>query len=225
MKTYYWIVLFLLFLVGDLVAIQFHDALLQSICKPLIIPAVIGYLDSQVKNIVKGQLKWILYALLFSWLGDVLLLFEGKKQIFFLLGLSAFLIAHICYILFYQSVWRKGKIRNNYLIVAVVLVYYVVLMFILLPYLGAMKIPVMVYGFVISWMLMMAMNMLFINNRKAGQWMVTGAFLFVVSDSILAINKFYQPLESAGILIMLSYALAQLFIVFGAVQYSRSQKS
>ena len=49
--------------------------------------------------------------------------------------------------------------------------------------------------------------------------MMAGAFLFVVSDSLLAINKFYQSFEMAGIIIMLTYGLAQLFIVHGAVKY------
>ena len=43
-----------------------------------------------------------------------------------------------------------------------------------------------------------------------------GALLFVISDSVLAINKFYQPFEVAGVIIMLTYGLAQLFIVEGA---------
>jgi uncharacterized membrane protein YhhN len=49
--------------------------------------------------------------------------------------------------------------------------------------------------------------------------MMTGALLFVVSDSTLAINKFYQSFEIAGVVIMLTYGLAQLFIVEGANRY------
>ena len=55
--------------------------------------------------------------------------------------------------------------------------------------------------------------------------MMAGAFLFVVSDSVLAINKFYQSFEAAGIIIMLTYALAQLFIIKGATRYIRSTNS
>ena len=55
--------------------------------------------------------------------------------------------------------------------------------------------------------------------------MMTGALLFVISDSSLAINKFYIPFEYAGIIIMLTYALAQLFIIEGASRYIRSSDS
>jgi uncharacterized membrane protein YhhN len=222
MKKKFWIFLFAVVLLGDIIGIQLADNLLQTIFKPLIIPVLIGYFDAQVKIITTGLAKWILFALLFSLLGDVLLMFQEKKAIFFLLGLSSFLIAHIFYIIFFNGIWLAQKIKNNSLIVAVVLVYYAVLMILLLPYLGDMKLPVMIYGLVISYMLMMAMNMLFIKNKKAGQWMVTGAFLFVLSDSTLAINKFYQPFEAASVLIMLTYGLAQLFIVEGAIRYITS---
>ena len=47
--------------------------------------------------------------------------------------------------------------------------------------------------------------------------MMTGALLFVISDSVLAINKFYQSFELAGIVIMLTYGFAQLFIIEGAI--------
>lgn len=219
MKKHYWIFLFVIVLAGDLIAIQFHDILLQSILKPLIIPVIIGYLNAQVKNSTKTISKWVLLALLFSLAGDILLMFMEKNSVFFLLGLSAFLIAHIFYIIFFNKVWNSEKVKNNYLVVAVVLVYYVALISILLPYLGDMKIPVLVYGFVISWMMMMALNMLFIRNKQAGQWMVTGAFLFVLSDSLLAMNMFYQPFASAGVLVMLTYGLAQFFIVQGVIIY------
>jgi len=52
--------------------------------------------------------------------------------------------------------------------------------------------------------------------------MVAGAVLFIMSDSILAINKFYQSFEVAGLGIMLTYGMAQLFIVEGAARYITS---
>jgi uncharacterized membrane protein YhhN len=64
--------------------------------------------------------------------------------------------------------------------------------------------------------------MLYINNKNAGKWMMIGALLFVISDSVLAVNKFYQAFEAAGIVIMLTYGLAQFLIVEGAVRYIRS---
>lgn len=110
------------------------------------------------------------------------------------------------------------------MLVAVVL-YYASLISWLSPYLGKMKLPVRVYGVVISFMLLLAMHMLYMKNKAAGKWMLAGAALFVLSDSILAINKFYFSFETADIFIMLTYGLAQLFIIEGAVLYIRQENS
>ena len=223
MKKKYWILLFAVILIGDLIGIQLQNKEIQIFFKPLIIPVLIGYFDSRLLSITKGISKWILAALLFSLAGDALLMFEEKNSIFFLLGLSSFLLAHIFYIVFFHVVRVREKIKGNPWLLVVVVIYYAILINLLSPYLADMKIPVLVYGIVISFMLMMAMHMLFIKNKRAGRWMMFGALLFVVSDSVLAINKFYQSFEAAGVLIMLTYGLAQLFIVEGAIKYLRSK--
>lgn len=225
MKKNIWIFLFAIVLIADLVGIQLQNKELQFFSKPLIIPALIGYFHSQLQNVNKHIKRWVLIALLFSFAGDVLLMFDEKDSIFFLLGLSSFLLAHIFYILFFHQVRVKEKVKNNHWLLVAVVVYYAALISLLSAHLGDMKIPVLVYGIVISFMFMLAMHMLFIKNKSAGQCMMFGALLFVISDSVLAINKFYQPFEVAGIVIMLTYGLAQLFIVKGASHYIRSVNS
>lgn len=221
MNKKYWFLLFGLILVGNLIGIQQDNTIIQSFTKPLIILAIIGYFSSQIVNIVKGLSKWVLAALLFSWIGDILLMFDERGEIFFLLGLSSFLIAHIFYIVFFHQVRTREKVKNNTWMVVAVVVYYAALISLLSAHLGDMKVPVLIYGVVISFMFMLALHMLFIKNNVAGKWMMLGALLFVMSDSILAINRFYQAFEMAGILIMITYGIAQLFIVEGAIRYLR----
>jgi uncharacterized membrane protein YhhN len=84
------------------------------------------------------------------------------------------------------------------LLIIVVAAYYFALLTILFPTLGDMKIPVTVYGLVISTMLLFALHVASIKNREAAKWLLTGAILFVISDSVLAINKFYYPFEYSG---------------------------
>jgi uncharacterized membrane protein YhhN len=185
-------------------------------------PALAGYfvINAGIRDIA----KWVSLALLFSWIGDIFLLFETRNASFFLFGLSSFLIAHIFYILFFHSVRMQEKIKSKAGLLIVVALYYATLITLLYPYLGEMKIAVPVYGIVISFMLLLALHMLFISNKSAGQMMMAGAILFVISDSILAINKFYSPFQNAGILIMLTYGLAQLMIVAGAIRYRRDER-
>lgn len=219
MKKSLWIILFAAVLFGDIVGIQLNNETLEYLFKPLIIPVLTGYFLSHTKTFLASLKKWIIAALFFSWAGDVLLIFQENNSIFFLLGLSSFLLAHIFYIVFFHRIRIKEGLKSNSWLLLVVVVYYAALISLLSPFLGEMKIPVRIYGIIISFMLMLAMHMLFIKNKAAGQWMVWGAGLFVISDSVLAINKFYQSFEAAGILIMLTYGVAQLFIVKGAASY------
>ncbi len=215
---------FIAVLVAILADRQFNNGQLEYMTKPLLIPALAGYFISQTFRIANKLKLWILLALFFSWAGDVLLMFEADDSMFFLLGLSSFLLAHIFYVIFFHLVRVREKIKINPWLIVVVVLYYASLITLLMPYLGDMKIPVLVYGIVISFMFMLAMHMLFIKHKTAGKWMMFGALLFVISDSVLAINKFYQPFEASGILIMLTYGLAQLFIIHGTLRYLQGEE-
>jgi uncharacterized membrane protein YhhN len=71
-------------------------------------------------------------------------------------------------------------------------------------------------------MLIQALQAGRIKDLGAATLMIGGAVLFISSDSILAINKFYEPFEFAGIAIMLTYGIAQLLITLGALRYITS---
>jgi uncharacterized membrane protein YhhN len=223
MSKRYRIIIFFIILVADLAAVQGDYKIAEYFFKPLIIIWLMAWFVLQLRSAQSVLKKWIIFALFFSWLGDVLLMFHQEDSIFFLLGLSSFLIAHIFYILFFHFVRIKEMVKSRWYLLLIVVIYYAVIISILSPYLGDMKLPVRIYAVVISFMFMLAMHMLFIKNKATGLWMMAGAFLFVVSDSLLAINKFFQPFEMAGFFVMSTYGLAQLFITEGAIRYISSE--
>ena len=51
-----------------------------------------------------------------------------------------------------------------------------------------------------------------------------GAIMFMVSDSILALNKFYQPLPYSNIWIMFTYAIAQYVIIIGIFKLAKPSR-
>jgi uncharacterized membrane protein YhhN len=215
----YWIFLFVVILVVCILGRVLQNPWIDYISKPLIILSLGGYFLSQTGTVKSGLKKWVLLALFFSWAGDVLLMFEGKDQLFFLAGLSAFLVAHLFYIVFFHLVRIKENVRGRIWLLLIVVLYYASLISFLSRYLNDMNLPVRIYGLVISFMYMLALHMTYIKNKRAGLWMMTGALLFLISDSVLAVNKFYQHFAGADLTIMLTYGLAQLFIVEGAVRY------
>jgi uncharacterized membrane protein YhhN len=65
-------------------------------------------------------------------------------------------------------------------------------------------------------MALSALTLRHIVSKAAWNSLFSGALLFVMSDSLLAINKFVHPIPEAGFLIMSTYILAQYFIVQGS---------
>ena len=223
MKKTIWITLFLLVLLVNLIAVYSNSESLQFITKPLLMPLLAIYLLLRTNTINSNLKGWIFLALFFSWAGDIFLLFEERGSNFFLFGLSAFLVAQVFYIVFFHNIRMREYIRGNALLLLLVIVYYSVLINVLSPYLGNMKLPVRIYGVVLSFMVMLAMHTMLGKNKKAALWMTMGAILFVVSDSLLAFNKFFSAFNNAGVVTMLTYGLAQLFITEGAIRYISSE--
>jgi len=155
-------------------------------------------------NVILGM------ALAFSSLGDALLDLDPGR--FFIGGLLVFLVAHLIYIaLFVRNRVRPLKPKGWQLtLVAAVLIYSILLSQWLAPSLGALVGPVMVYVCVIT---VMAVSAILAGFSKP--WVCTGMILFLISDSILAVNKFKSPVPLGGYLIWSTYYLAQYGIAIG----------
>ena len=220
--------LFCLLAVLDVVGIAANIETLHFIVKPLLIPAL-WLLLYFTKSAVPGK-NLLLAGLLFSWLGDVFLLFEYKHALFFIFGLVSFLTTHIFYIVYFLRI-RSDKpalLKKQPVLIALVLAYGITLVWQLYPHLGDLKLPVMVYAAIICSMLLCSLSIFLKVNKKSATFYLLGAAAFVVSDSLLAINKFYaqlpadQPFAYAGVFIMLTYCAAQFFIVTGYTYQDKS---
>jgi uncharacterized membrane protein YhhN len=210
--SFYW-VLVLIELTVPLFALPW----INYFVKPLLMPALIILL-LQGANPIRSK-KLVLIGLIFSWLGDVFLLFETKNPLFFICGLASFLLTHVCYVIYFLA-HRKSSIsllNKQPIIILLVIVYGAGLFVFLLPYLGVLKIPVLVYAVVICSMLLSAVHVYSKVNVPSNKLYVAGALLFVVSDSLLAVNKFYHPIVLSHTSIMLTYCMAQYFIVSGCI--------
>jgi uncharacterized membrane protein YhhN len=210
--------LFWLVTLTDLLGMQLGFTWLHVIAKPLLMPLLIGMLF--YSGIAGTKKKWILIGLFFSWLGDLFLLLDSKVTIFFIAGLGSFLITHIFYILYFLSIENSSPslLKKQPLLIVLTLCYGSALVVLLFPYLGDLKIPVILYAAVICTMLLCSLHIFRKLPAPSNSYFVAGALLFVLSDSLLAINKFYQPFAFAGTLIMLTYCAAQFYIVMGFIK-------
>lgn len=186
--------------------------------KPLLIPFLICIVF--FSNRFKTQ-KILLFALFFSWIGDVLLLFADKHSLYFIFGLVSFLIAHLAYIFLFHKQTKSNNNKIYLRFIPIVLIYLLGILSVLWSSLNEMKIPVAIYAVVISTMLLMSIKAFFEWNKPAKILVVIGALLFVISDSILAVNKFYSPVPMGSFLIMSSYLGAQFFIVKSILMHNQ----
>jgi uncharacterized membrane protein YhhN len=224
MKKTHWIILFLLVLSLHLAGLQFDNIMLAGFTKALLLPILFFFFWHQTYGILNRSITVFGIALVFSWLGDLLLM-KGDDPQFFLLGLVSFLIAQLGYSYFFYRIMRKEKIRFSLLLLVSVVIYYATLITWLYPSLHSMLAPVSIYGAIISIMLLLALHMLYMPAVAAGRWFMSGAFLFVASDSALAFNKFHTPFDTAPLVIMFTYGLAQLFLTLGAILYIKRERA
>lgn len=92
------------------------------------------------------------------------------------------------------------------------------------PGLGEMKIPVMVYASVIVVMTITALLRYGYTSIQSFSLVFGGAIMFMISDSLLAVNKFLNPFAYAGFWIMATYCLAQFLIVKGIINHLNTKK-
>ncbi|WP_137823093.1 lysoplasmalogenase [Pseudomonas sp. D(2018)] len=161
--------------------------------------------------------RWIAIGLALSLLGDMLLQWPADLFVF---GLGAFLLAHLAYLRAYLLDTRR--LAPMALLVALGSGGTI---FALLASggLGVLLVPVACYALAISAMLWRALARLGADlDRQSALLAAGGAALFVLSDSLIGLNRFVSPFGAASYLIILSYWLGQWGITSSAVTLSTS---
>ncbi|MGN8275006.1 lysoplasmalogenase [Pseudomonas sp. SMN5] len=203
-----WLILALMGAATYLYGLSVHATLLCLLVKPMPVLALLGWLHDAPPGEYR---RWISLGLIFSVVGDVLLAWPGDLFVF---GLGAFLLAHLAYLKAYLSDCR----RQALLPLALALGIGAMLLAILISSgLGPLLFPVLVYGLVISAMLWRALARLGTDVPQRSAWLAAaGAAAFVFSDSLIGINRFVSPFQTAPYLIIVSYWLGQWGITASA---------
>jgi uncharacterized membrane protein YhhN len=214
-SLYAFYVISALNLINQLVKIEWLDMATKPL---LMVPLLIYYLTSRTGK-TDTLTMLICGALIFSWMGDVLLMLQAENEMLFTAGLIAFLTAHILYMMGYIKAKGRSDGKSYAFFVRSRIMFLmftgVALLYILYPVLGDLRIPVTVYTAVIISMGIAALLRRGYTNEKSFVSVYGGAVLFILSDSVLAINKFLSPVVYADLIIMASYIIAQFMIVRG----------
>jgi len=226
----YWAVLCI-----DCVFLFNHLDEYRHYTKPLIIPVLYILMALETGETSHKRSKLIVsLLLLFSFVGDLLLLNTTEKS-FFTFGLLSFLVVHILYALFFFRI-KHFALKNAGTVALALVVVAVYQYFLLSAIWGKIKendltIQVVVYSLSLSLMFISAFNTS--SGKRARKValknFIPGAVLFVLSDSLIAVSKFYPfvnpPIDLPvymGCAVMLTYGGAQVLLVLGAVKFIKN---
>lgn len=190
--------------VGNWIAVATRKKPLEYVCKPATMLALIVFaLSLEARS---GAQRWAIVAgLVFSLAGDIFLMLPTDR---FIAGVGAFFCAHLAYIVAFRLTdTSPGALLIGAASVAIFAL--VVGRRILLGVrdtASELVTPVSAYIAVISVMVASA-----VATRNV--YAIAGALLFMGSDTLIAWNRFVQPLKRAPVAIMVTYHAGQVLIV------------
>lgn len=167
----------------------------------------------------KNGLAFFVAAIFFSMLGDLLLLFPKR----FIFGLVMFLLAHLLYVLAFLFPFI---LPTPLMLLLAILIALPAAWFYRRVRAGMrekgwrhLSKPILAYLVILSIMFLSALATLFRADwpLNAALLVSGGALLFVLSDGLLAWNKFVRPLRTRRVGYMIAYHLGQMLIVAGAL--------
>jgi uncharacterized membrane protein YhhN len=212
------LLLALLFAVLNSVGFWFGWKWLQVIAKPAVMVVLFIHLWTSVG--LSGAAIWFGVGILFCLAGDVFMLGIDR---FFIPGLAAFLVGHIAYIIGFNMPPSPLSLWGLILAVLVGLSGARIIRRLLAAMVEKsqvrMRLPVALYGMVLSLMMLSAMLKLTDStwDATASALAGLGAFLFTASDVILAWNKFVSPINNGRLINIAVYHLGQILLVAGVV--------
>lgn len=211
--TVYWIVLLAHCI------FQYYELPYRAITKPMLVPVLLLYLLLTDKNIGKPVGKLLFYiGLFFAFFGDVFLVIINDT--FFLTGMIAFMLMNTFYSISFLQLnkFRIGKSWPVIIITVMLLIIGYDLFRFLKDDMGDYKIPVMIYMFTVSVMIIAAVNIAGnIQYRKVAlNYFIPGAFVFLIENVLLSLNKFhFEGNKDIYLTVMVTYGVAQYLLVKG----------
>ena len=198
--------LFFLFAISFILSILIKPYPLSWLAKlvPMVFLIVIA-----VTSLNGRSAQVFIAGLVFSAFGDFFLDYDRVN--WFIFGLGSFFIAHVCYLVALYPVEKK-----HLKFVGLYIIYGIAMFSLISGGLAELFIPVFAY---MSILLLMAIVTLL--STKSNNWLIVGGLSFVFSDSLIGIDKFYQTIPYASIMIMMSYYFAQYALLKG---YLKSQQ-
>ncbi len=191
--------------IGFVVSLFFHPYPGSFIIKslPVLIMACLSF------SCLKGAIKWLMISgFIFSGAGDIFL--DLSREKFFIQGLASFAAAQLLYAIAFTCDMNINV--KKFPFVMIIIMFTGVMTVFLIPELGELFLPVIVYIALIS---IMGICSALVKHPLTTVY--AGAFIFIISDSIIAVNKFLFSFPYSTVLIIALYFIAQYKIGTGMI--------
>ncbi len=223
---------YVLISVLNVIAVATGNTSGEQLTKPLLMPLLAGWLIAESRRHWSTPLTWLLAGLTAAWVGDLVLL--GSGDLALLLGMAAFLVTQLSYLIAFTRVrglrFRRGILvpgpepvpgvvsRHRILVLpfAVVLIGFAWLLW---PEAGGLRLPVVVYGTALTAMVLVALNLVGRMPARPAWVTVGGAALFWISDVMIGVTvtDVIAGSPTVDAMIMLTYTAGQGLIALGLV--------
>lgn len=222
MKKKLFHLLFIVIVVAELVGEYLQSSSIIYIVKPLLMIWIGAYFLAHSKNIDKTVVKRAGFGFLFSLIGDVFMMFS-VEFLYFALGIGSFLVAQVFYaFLFLRTINISGKkpfLKKKPVWLILYIAFGLIVYTLLFTHLDAvLKVAIFIYMVAILIMSSMALNRYGNGHPISFSLVFSGSLLFVVSDSMIAINRFLHAIPFDSLLIMTTYIAAQFLIMKGILK-------
>jgi uncharacterized membrane protein YhhN len=220
-------VVFGIFAIADLILMSAELFHYRYATKPFLLPLLLITILANASGQSHPVSKPLLVAALFAGtLGDIFLIDDAGNKNFFIYGLVCFLLMQLLFFVYFfrMQAFKAKFMISNLLIAGLLLVYCCLLVSFLWHALSNLKGPVIVYAAAIAAMFLAAANIYHSKraHKLAVNYFIPGAGLLVLSDSLLAYNKFIFHESFFDIAVMVTYLLGQLLLSVGFIKHLKS---
>ncbi|MBK8555271.1 MAG: lysoplasmalogenase [Lewinellaceae bacterium] len=220
-KNSFWLAAYAAIALTELVAEISGNSTLVFWTKPLLMPLLAAWFFHETPGSNRFVRYAVLSALGFSTLGDILLMFahDAEGELFFILGLGSFLLAHLFYtsgFLLRDHTRKHFLLRHPWWAIPFLAFSLALLGWLWMGIPVGLRSPVSFYATAISLTALSVVNLYPVVSKSVFYQLLLGACLFIVSDSLIAVTKFGHPFAGARIAIMLTYILGQWLLASGA---------
>lgn len=212
-----WVAVLVVLVLVHLVAQLAGAGVLEQVSQWTLMPALAAVVLTATRWPRGHLVTWVLVALGFSWLGDLVPSLVGDGAAF-LVMVGFFLLAQVAYVVAFAPAVRRSVVHRRPLLVLPYAAVLAALVAACAPGAGSLLVPVCVYGGMLTAMAILSTGL--------GRVAAVGGAVFLATDALIALEQFVPAWDLAGqgFWVMLTYTVGQGLLAAAVVRRSAAER-